>query len=857
MCNFNIIHRVTDLNGEWDFRLGAGDWQKIAVPGAWELQVGDLLTEGPAVYRRNFYLGSTSEHVILECDAISFAAVISVNGIEVGSHTGMWSAFELDVTCAVRAGDNEIEIEVWKPGQRYPLRQCLAGFLPDVANTFGGIWQGIRLRLGSELAFEDVQVDARSDGSLHVSGCVGPGLGAVCQIVVLDCASGRECGAQDVALTGDHFNTTLNIANVTTWKMHEEAALYEVVLTVLNDVHQPEAQTRKRIGFRDISAQNGATLLNKAPLHIRGVLSWGWDAQQLCPTPTRNEVRTLFAQCRALGFNLVKLCLFVPDETLFDVADEEGMLLWLELPMWLPNVTPAFKELALREYEAILRRVHHHPSIALLSLGCELDDAADAPFLQQLDALARAWLPNALHCQNSGSAEAYGGAISPSASESDFYDYHFYAEPHFFQPLVDHFSRAYLPNKPWIYGEFCDADTLRDFSIFAQNNVVGAQQCCAPTDERREPWWLTQPLTMQRDELTWTQGYEARLSATGITDGGKRLAEMGRAQAVAIRKFTIEQTRKHSATGGYVVTGWQDTPITTSGMVDDWGKLKFDPHDFAQFNAERVLVLDRERRRQWAQGGDRPVQHDPFVVWQGAPFELHISLSNGSSTVRDAQLTWQLDDRAGDVNGVSVGAGGLQELMVLPVVLPVASAIQQHTLTATLRHAEGETQNEWALWGVPKQAIDFSRVVHALDEIAIERARRGERLLVWLREPDERFTQPMPFWREAIHVLPSQVPGTFNEPNADLRYFGVATDFAMDLAKLGKVWESQQAYDVRSLWRRFDARAMTWAEYAIEVKIGAGSLVISTLRFSGGLGAQPSSLAMNPMGSWLLTSLLM
>ena len=159
----------------------------------------------------------------------------------------------------------------------------------------------------------------------------------------------------------------------------------------------------------------------------------------------------------------------------------------------------ALVALALREYDAILRRVHHHPALAMISLGCELDDAADAPFLQQLSTLARTWLPNALHCQNSGSAEAYGGAISENNTTSDFYDYHFYAEPHFFEPLVNHFSRAYLPNQPWIYGEFCDADTLRDFNLF----------------KGFDPWWLTQPLTMQRDELAWLQ--TSRCAAVGVS----------------------------------------------------------------------------------------------------------------------------------------------------------------------------------------------------------------------------------------------------------------------------------------------------------------------------------------------------
>jgi hypothetical protein len=111
----------------------------------------------------------------------------------------------------------------------------------------------------------------------------------------------------------------------------------------------------------------------------------------------------------------------------------------------------------------------------------------------------------------------------------------------------------------------------------------------------------------------------------------------------------------------------------------------------------------------------------------------------------------------------------------------------------------------------------------------------------------------MPFWREAIHVLPE----SFGIRSADLRYFGVATDFAMDLARVRQALATWGVSDVRPVWRRFDARAMTWAEYVIEASVGAGTLVLSTLRFAGGLGAQPSSLEMNPMGCWLMHQLLL
>ncbi|BCX03181.1 MAG: hypothetical protein KatS3mg053_1119 [Candidatus Roseilinea sp.] len=138
---------VVPLDGDWRFRLGNGDWRTILVPATWEAETDDRLTEGPAIYRRTFTLDDPSGYWLLECDAVSFAATIRVNGRVVGAHTGLWSRWQVDITTFVRAGENLLELEVWKPGEgRYKLRESLAGFLPDVCNTFGGIWQPIRLR---------------------------------------------------------------------------------------------------------------------------------------------------------------------------------------------------------------------------------------------------------------------------------------------------------------------------------------------------------------------------------------------------------------------------------------------------------------------------------------------------------------------------------------------------------------------------------------------------------------------------------------------------------------------------------------------------------------------------------------
>lgn len=834
----NDLAPTLSLEGDWSFCLGSGPEQRLPVPAAWEAHVNDKLTDGPAFYRRTFSLPEAwrGARIMLEARAISFDATLWVNGQPAGHHQGMWSPFQIEITPFAHPGENQIEIEVWKPGARFPVREALAGFLPDVCTAFGGIWQGIGLRALAGAAFSTVRMRALVDGYVEVSGMiVGFSGGEQAARVMLEVWDDqqRPLASQAASLRESGFSLSLNVPGVLPWP----AALYSMRLSLIAN-GTVIAQLTRRLGFRDVAARTRQTWLNASPIHFRGVLDWGWNPERVAPTFTREELLDNFAKVRALGFNLIKLCLFVPDETFFDVADETGMLLWLELPLWLARLTPEARALVVVEYDALFRRLHHHPSIALLSLGCELNSEADKTFLEDLAALARRWFPNALHCDNSGSAEAYGGVLTDL---SDFYDYHFYTDSHFFASLQDHFHRDYRPIKPWIYGEFCDADTLRDFS---QLDPL--------------PWWLTETVALERDDYLSMRQHPARLRAAGISDGGAALTRLARPQATGIRKYIVEQVRARHATGGYVITGWMDTPITTSGVVDDQRQLKFNPDDWQSFNNDRVLLIDRERRRRWI-GGDRPARRDPFSWWQDERAEIQVLCSNGSRATAPSQLNWSLvnltDGRVTqDVENVpGVEAGCVGELGVLRMDLPHSGK----PVELELRIMVGEVSNAWRLWAVPRVSLSETRqtlIVSELTNGVLDQVRAGASAVLWQTQPDPRLTRSLPFWREAIHVfephpLWERVP---HADHADMRFFSVATDLAFDRAAL----QSVLGVDLTPIWRRFDARQMLWAEYLAEAHLGAGRLLLTTLRLAGGLGYQPDTLDTNPWGAWILASLL-
>ncbi len=880
-----------DLGGEWLFE-GAGTGSRpIRVPACWEAEGVDRNFAGPARYRRTFEVPARwrGRRLRLRFDAVSFESRILVNGAEAGAHRGAWAPFEVDVTSFVRPGETAaIEVEVSRPGGATPLRKALAGFLPDVATPFGGPWQPVTLLAHDAAAITILRQrpDLR-EGAIDL----------LVRVTSFDAAD-REISLR-AAMAPDDVRTnpgarvtrvlpgggtldvefTLPAPDLAPWSP-ARPSLHEMVVAVEHE-GRILAAARRRMGLRHVAAEGGRLSLNGRPLFLRGALSWGFDAARIAPALPRGAVRDEFRRIRDLGFNLLKLCLFVPDETLFDVADEEGMLLWLELPLWLPDMDPGVRDLARAEYADILDRVAHHPSLVAVSLGCELDRTVDGAFLRELDTLARTRIHGAVFCDNSGSGEAYGGLTTDLA---DFNDYHFYCELHAFDGLVDHFRRDHRPIRPWIFGEFCDCDTFRDPAELVARN------------DGRPPWWMTEDLPLRRPETVALLEAEPRIEAAALPVSRADVRRIADEQALDARKVILEKVRRRAHMGGFVVTGLRDTPVATSGLFDDFNRPRVDAGRFRAFNADDVLLLDLPRFRNWEAGGDRPDPRDPFNVVAGTDVERVLVLSSVED-LRDAAAEIEWTARLSD--GRTVGQGlGLVRVSAPPLTpaqigrIHFAAPPGPARIVVEVRATLGRLRiaNAWDVWAWPAAGrddfaglgrLDPTGALDGLDNAVreatlvapgdpvppgcravlasmltaelLEFVRSGGRAVLIQNGDAPLAVRRGPFWREAIRILcPSPFWDAFPARGyAGLQFYGMAGDrwFTPDAAL-------PDGTRLTPLLLRLDARDFRPGSWIASARLGRGHLVATTLRLAGGLGDQPASLRNSPAARHMLLRLL-
>lgn len=866
------------LNGLWLANM-AGVLFETAVPGCWETAAPRKDYAGEVTLSRKFTLSESARHYDLVCRAVSYQCEVLVNGQAVGAHEGMWDSFRLDVTSALRPGENEVVMKVYKPGyreeDRYHLRSVLTGFIPDVCCTFGGIWDDIAIE-GYDCAAVDraygdgkgvhLLVECREECQAAVRGRLLAPDGAPAAELLWE---GRlKPGRQEVLVP-----VTLDSPRV--WSP-QERNLYSWTV----DFKAGETiSLNGKLAFRTISSEGPAILMNGSPVYWRGILHWGYYPDRIIPRASDEEIRGELGPLQAAGFNAVKHCLYIPRQNYLDLCDELGIMCWIELPIWLPRPSAELEGRVRREFAAITDQLLGHPCVAVVTLGCEMNSGVQGELLQEMYGFVKDKL-GVLVRDNSGSGECYGGL---AVDYADFFDYHFYGELQNMENLEEVFTPGWRSYRPWLFGEYCDSDTLREMGVLRRECGV----------ERF--WWespdpAVNPISLLKPDF-FLHEYDSRVAGTGIPGKYGTLKGLSYDHSLLHRKVTVEQTRAFPEIAGYDITSIRDVPIATSGVFDDLGAFKFPPEEFRRFNSDLALVPAYDLTRTWI-NADRVYTRERYSFRSGATYGLHILLSNYSAAdVAAGTVRCRLLDEEGRTLHEESGSllrpvrrGEVAEAYYLHFPLPETKVPRNLRLVAEL---DGRSENVWPvfLYPAPEQSslagrlFDTARTFWGLQSLYPEMRplqdgeavppetpvvvtdRLTKEIRTYLEEGgkvllcqtmDGNFpARHIAFWREGMTeaydhpVLAGLKRLDYQE---DLRYFGVTPDMALDSAAAEKAGFRLLAPIVR----RYDCREWHESEYMAEYACGRGRLIATTFRLSGGQGKETPFLRGNVFGRYLL-----
>jgi len=604
--------------------------------------------------------------------------------------------------------------------------------------------------------------------------------------------------------------------------------LYQPVRVVSSatDPLAPQPKPAQRI-----SVQGTKLLLDNRPWFMRGVLTWGWYPDYRHPAPPLAVFEEDWKRVKDLGFNTVKFCLWLPPHEAIEALREFDLVAWVELPLWMPTGD----EQRLAEMEEEIKRIvlqyRHHDNIVCWTVGCELSESTPPEFRQRLTEFVMEETGCPLVKDNSGGAEMYGGDPREFGT---FDDFHPYCDLMYYPQVLQSLAHGPREKRTILLGEFNDFDHVRDLDALA----------------REMPYWASNDPALNEQGVRWQYDFPPMLErGEGVRwdESGPYSFEWAQAasedKAEFIRRRVMETVASLDDLSGWVVTGWDDTPISTSGVSRGPRTIWKGCHPYNRAN--QFFVVPR-RCPPWVHGGNRPGWHSVDCHFSGL-VQVTVGVrseAGGRVRVRRMFNRFDLDLGIDDIVEADVVADCPVPFLRLERELPAG-------------------RYGMALFDLDDQDIEWTRyfdVVDCLtkDDLGGYRIRShtdhplaglpwdedGVLVVVGDQGHEEagivcgvaEGALPAPFWRECIQ-LPA-VPDLFQ--TCPWLLHDVASDYVLPP-------------DDDVLLRRIDTRTYTEGSYITRRPNGQ---IVTTLRPWGGLGVQPPNIKHNPAGHWLIRELI-
>jgi beta-glucuronidase len=365
---------------------------EMSVPGDWNTAERELwYYEGPVYFRRDLRaVPKAGVRQFLYFEAVNYAATVWLNGKEIARHEGGFTPFEVEITKALeQAASRAVHTLVVRADSRHGA-ETIPGVDFDWKN-WGGITRPVWL-VETPLTFirdVSIQFDGREiDVAVELD---GPDATGLARVLVPELGLETEIGVQSG--TGRARLRTPR-RGLTKWSPGTPK-LYEFIVEAGTD------RWTDKVGLRTIEARGTDILLNGQSIYLRGIClheeAFGPEATRSVSLP---EARALLEEARALGCNFIRLAHYPHADHVARLADEMGLLLWAEIPVYWEEIaysSPKTLALAREMMAELVMRDRLRASIIMWSVANETPISPErTAFLETIIADTRALDPTRL-----------------------------------------------------------------------------------------------------------------------------------------------------------------------------------------------------------------------------------------------------------------------------------------------------------------------------------------------------------------------------------------------------------------------------------------------------------------------------
>ncbi len=336
----------------------------LAVPGDWNSQNAKLeFYEGTLWMRQKFNaVPKDGKRYFLYFGAVNYEAHVYLNGKKIGSHKGGFTPFQFEVTGRLLKGENTVIVKADNTRHQDDI--------PTV-NTdwwnYGGITRDVLLAETPDTYIEDYQIQLAKGDMGRIEGHVQLAGAQRAQDVTISIA---ELGVRTTVRTDANGRAAVSIAlpkNKVRYWSPEDPKLYNVTIAGASDT------LNDRIGLRTIETRGHDILLNGKSVFLRGISLH--DENPLIPGRLRGEgdMRMMLQWAKDMNCNYVRLAHYPHSEEMIKLADEMGLLVWAEVPVYwtISWEKPEVYANASQQLTDLVVRDKNRASVIIWSIGNE------------------------------------------------------------------------------------------------------------------------------------------------------------------------------------------------------------------------------------------------------------------------------------------------------------------------------------------------------------------------------------------------------------------------------------------------------------------------------------------------------
>ena len=404
-----IIHETVDIPHTWN---------------AWDAQEGIPYYRGEGTYVKSFSPDESwkGKRIFIRFECVMTIAKVYLNDELIGEHRGGYSAFIFELTNKLKFGEeNTIKVVA---NNEYTLE--VLPLFGDF-NIYGGMYRPVNLLIvpnvcispldfaspGIYLKQKEVsESSAKVEVEVKISNSSGENRNITVSATIFDKVGNQVQNQTEEIIANDgesSFSKIFTLLNPTLWNGKKDAYLYHIKIDLIENGSIIDSKTEP-LGLRYFRVDpNEGFFLNGKHLPLHGV-SRHQDRQDKGNALSYSDHKEDMELMLEMGINALRLAHYQHSETIYDLADSAGIVVWAEMP-WVggPGVfgggsngyepTEAFHNNAKQQLKELIRQNFNHPSICFWSIFNEIQNPKEqspVQFIHELNDLAKSEDPSRL-----------------------------------------------------------------------------------------------------------------------------------------------------------------------------------------------------------------------------------------------------------------------------------------------------------------------------------------------------------------------------------------------------------------------------------------------------------------------------